>query len=356
MGKPAKHTPRTHARAGVPAVPTQTIFCGDNLAGLRRVPDGCVDLVYIDPPFNSNRDFETYWGEAREKRSFEDRHESTRAYIDFLRPRCAELARALKPTGSYYHHCDWHASHHVRVLLDQVFGADGFRSEIIWRRTNAKGLAFRGFANNHDTILYYTASADFTWNRPFTGHDPEYVARFYNHVEAGTGRRYTLSDLTNPNPDRPNLTYEWNGITRVWRWTRERMERAERAGLLHYTASGLPRHKRYLDEMKGQPVDTLWTDIPPLQAHSGERVGYPTQKPLALLERIVRASSNPGDVVLDAFCGCGTALVAAQQAGRSWIGIDVSPAACQIVADRLGRDCYLQKGKDFAVRDLPCVK
>src|SRR5262249_41764901 len=145
----------------------QTIYCGDNLELLRQFRDESVDLIYIDPPFNSNRVYETFWGETKEKRAFEDRHESTRAYIDFIMPRCKELARGLKKSGSFYYHCDWHASHYVKVMLDSIFGENGFRSEIIWRRNAAKGLAFKGFPNNHDTIFYYTASDDFTWNQPF---------------------------------------------------------------------------------------------------------------------------------------------------------------------------------------------
>jgi site-specific DNA-methyltransferase (adenine-specific) len=334
-------------------IDTRVIYCGDNLEQLRKLPDACVDLVYIDPPFNSNRNYEVFWGETKEKRSFEDRHASTAAYIDFMRPRCVELARVLKKTGSFYYHCDWHASHYVKVMLDQILGENNFQSEIIWRRVNAKGLAFKGFPNNHDTILFYGGGDELTWNRPFKEYDPAYIEKFYNHVEEGTGRRYTLSDLTNPNPDRPNLTYEWKGVKRVWRWTKDRMEEAEKAGILHYTSSGLPRHKRYLDEMQGMPIDTLWDDVPPIQAHSDERLGYPTQKPLALLDRIIKASSNENNIVLDAFCGCGTALVAAQSLKRQWIGIDVSPTACRVMADRLLKDCGLIEGKDFVVRDLP---
>jgi site-specific DNA-methyltransferase (adenine-specific) len=351
-------------KAGKPSalVDTRVVYCGDCLDQLASLPEKCVDLIYIDPPFNSNRNYEVFWGERKEKRAFEDRHASTQAYIDYMRPRCVQLKRVLKDTGSFYYHCDWHASHYVKVMLDQIFGQNGFRSEIIWRRTNAKGLAFTGFPNNHDTIFYYVGSDEFTWNRQFKEYNPEYVAKFYKNIEEGTGRRYTLSDVTNPNPDRPNLTYEWKGITRVWRWTRERMEDADKAGLLVYSSNGVPRHKRYLDEMHGMPIDTVWEDILPVQAHSDERLGYPTQKPLALLERIINASSNPNDIVLDAFCGCGTALVAAQNLGRQWIGIDVSPTACRVMAKRLRDVCKMKESEPlwrahrteaFVVRDLP---
>jgi site-specific DNA-methyltransferase (adenine-specific) len=253
----------------------------------------------------------------------------------------------LRNTGSLYFHCDRHASHHVRLMLDGLFGAERCRGEIVWRRTNAKGLAFRGFAHNHDTIFYYTAGPAFTWHRLFRPHDPDYVRRFYRHVEKGTGRHYRLSDLTNPNRDRPNLTYEWNGHLRVWRWTRSRMEQAQAQGLLHYTSTGLACQKRYLDEMRGRPIDSLWDDIPPVQAQAGERLGFPTQKPLALLERILRASSNPGDVVLDAFCGSGTTLVAAQKLRRRWLGMDLSPRACHLASRRLTAECHLVEGEGF---------
>jgi site-specific DNA-methyltransferase (adenine-specific) len=245
-------------------------------------------------------------------------------------------------------------------MLDQIFGENSFRSEVIWRRTNAKGLAFKGFPNNHDTIFYYVGSDEFTWNRQFKEYDPDYIKQFYRFTEEGTGRVYRLSDLTNPNPDRPNLTYEWNGHKRVWRWTKERMQEAHDKGIIHYSSTGLACQKRYLDEMQGQPIDTIWEDVLPVQAQSDERLGYPTQKPLALLERIINASSNPNDIVLDAFCGCGTALVAAENLGRQWIGIDVSPTACRVMAKRLRDVCHLREdenlwrnGRGFVVRDLP---
>ena len=335
----------------------QTIYCGDNLEKLRTMPSGFVDLVYIDPPFNSNRDYEVFWGDTREKRAFEDRHESNKAYIEFMRPRCVELHRVLKDTGSFYFHCDWHASHYVRVMLDQIFGANNFRSEIIWKRNAAKGLASKGFPNNHDTIFYYTVGIDFTWNRPFIPYVPDNLdsktANKYRHQDE-EGRVYRLDNLINPNPNRPNLTYEFLGVTKVWRWTKDRMEAAYRDGLVIQTRPGaVPQLKRYLDEQEGRPVDDVWADIPPVNSQAAERLGYPTQKPLPLLERIIQASTDPDDIVLDAFCGCGTALVAAQRLDRRWIGIDVSPTACRVMAERLEDDCNLKERRDFAVRDMP---
>ena len=223
----------------------------------------------------------------------------------------------------------------LRILLDTVFGHN-LRSEIVWRRTNAKGLAFKGYPNNFDTLFYYTKADGFTWNRPFRPHDPDYVEKFYRHIEPETGRRYQLADLVNPNKHRPNLTYEFLGVTRVWRWTKERMQAAYDGGLVVQSRKGaVPRLMRYLDEMQGTPVDTIWDDILPVQAQSPERIGYPTQKPLALLERIIEASSSPHGLVLDPFCGCGTAADAAAKLGRGYLGIDISAIAVRVMEQRL---------------------
>ena len=356
--------------------PPNNLYFGDNLDILRQhIADESVDLIYLDPPFNSNATYNVLFRErsgeesAAQITAFDDTwrwnieselayqdvitqqagkigdllaalrsflgQNDMMAYLTMMAQRMVELHRVLKPTGSIYLHCDTTASHYLKLLLDAVFGAENFRSEIIWRRTNAKGLAFKGYPRNHDVLLYYSKDANFSWNRPFRPYDDEYVARFYRYEEEDTGRRYTLGDLTNPNRNRPNLTYEWNGHLRVWRWTKERMQEAHDNGLIHYTSSGLGRQKRYLDEMQGNPVDTIWEDIKPIQAHAQERLGYPTQKPEALLERIINASSNEGDVVLDPFCGCGTAVAAAERLNRRWIGIDITHLAITLIRHRL---------------------
>ncbi|MCE0523592.1 MAG: restriction endonuclease [Methylacidiphilales bacterium] len=343
---------------------TRLIYCGDNLEQLPKLPAACVDLIYIDPPFNSNRNYEVFWSETKEKRAFEDRHESTRAYIDYMRPRCVELARVLKKTGSFYYHCDWHASHYVKAMLDQIFGENNFQNEIIWRRNLAKGLALTGFPNNHDTLFYYGGGGPLTFHRPYDPYDAdnldEKTSSKYCHRDPD-GRIYRLDNLVNPNPNRPNLTYEFMGVKRVWRWTKNRMEEALAQGIVVQTKPGaVPQLKRYLDEQEGRPFDSVWTDIPPINSQAKERLGYPTQKPLALLDRIINASSNPNDIVLDAFCGCGTALVAAHKLKRQWIGIDISPTACRVMAKRLRDVCGLPEkeplwkiGRGFVVRDLP---
>ena len=354
-------------------VANRTIFIRDNLEVMRGVNSASVDLIYLDPPFNSKRMFEAPIGSQAAGASFkdawtlddvkeewvtqiEDEHpalahiitaagkahsEGMQAYLTWMTVRLMEMHRLLKPTGSIYLHCDPTAAHYLKALLDSVFGPENFRSEITWRRTNSKGLSFKSYPNNHDTLFYYSKGDQFTWNRSYRPHDREYVEQFYRHVEPQTGRRYRLSDLTNPNKDRPNLTYEWNGHMRVWRWTKERMQEAHDRGIIHYSSTGLASQRRYLDEMQGNPVDTIWDDIKPVQAQSKERTGYPTQKPLALLERIIKASSNEGDVVLDPFCGCATACIAAERLGRQWIGIDISEKAYDLVIDRMRREVSL---------------
>ena len=361
----------------MPEFKPNTLYYGDNLQVLRDFPSECVDLIYLDPPFNSNRNYNVLFKESAgveaeaQIQAFEDTwhwgiegtttwdtynqivqkqdevgrmlqafvqalgHNDVTAYLTMMAPRLIELRRVLKPTGAIYLHCDPTASHYLKVVMDSVFGATNSRTDIVWRRTNAKGLAFKGFPRDHDTLLYYTKEAKFTWNRPFVAYDPAYVEKFYRFVEEGTGRRYRLSDLTNPNRDRPNLTYEWKGHVRVWRWTKQRMEEAEQHGIIQYSSTGLAAQKRYLDEMQGQPVDSIWDDIEPVQAHSKERLGYATQKPEALLERVISASSNEGDVILDPFCGCGTAVVAAHRLGRKWIGIDITYLAVDLMQNRL---------------------
>ena len=343
----------------------RTIWTGDNLDILRGINSESVDLIYLDPPFNSNRNYAAPVGSAAAGAAFKDtwtlsdldvawmgliadeqpamykvleaagltHGKGMQSYLCMMAVRLLEMRRVLKDTGSIYLHCDPTASHYLKLLMDSIYANDNFRSEITWRRANAKGLAFKGYPNNADILLYYSLSDEFAWNRPFLPHDPEYVEKFYRHVDPDSGRRYRLGDLTNPNRDRPNLTYEWNGHTRVWRWTRERMQEADEKGLIHYSSTGLANQKRYLDEMSGVPVDTIWDDIP--QVLGNERVGYPTQKPLALLDRIIKASSNKDDVVLDPFCGCATACVAAENLERRWIGIDISPKAVELVNVRL---------------------
>lgn len=368
--------------------PTNVLYYGDNLEILRRyLPDESVDLVYLDPPFNSNRDYNVIFKDESGRRSdaqlvaFEDtwhwgpdaestyeylantaRHEGRvpdnvstiiaalrhgiganqmMAYLVEMAARLVELRRVLKPTGSLYLHCDPTASHYLKVVLDAIFGPERFVSEIVWQRTMAKGLVTRALPTNHDVLLCYGRSESATWNldSALVSYDPEDLdaktEQKYSLRDAG-GRRYQLTSLLNPNPERPNLTYEFLGVTRVWRWTKQRMEAAHAAGLVVQTKPGaVPRFKRFLDEQRGKSIGDVWTDIPPLNSQARERLGYPTQKPVALLERVIAMSSNPGDVVLDPFCGCGTALVAAEKLGRKWVGIDITYLSIAVMKARL---------------------
>ncbi|MCE5280371.1 MAG: DNA methyltransferase [Planctomycetaceae bacterium] len=361
-------TPQAAQAAKKPSslVDTRVIYCGDNLDQLRKLPDQCVDLIYIDPPFNSNRNYEVFWGETKEKRAFDDRHASTAAYIDFMRPRCVELARVLKKTGSFYYHCDWHASHYVKVMLDQILGENNFVNEIIWKRQSSHNDSKQGskhYGRLHDSIFFYTGgSDDYVWNQLYEPYADDYIETFYSNVEPETGRRFQYGDLTAPGgASKGNPHYEFLGVTRYWRYCQEKMEELHRAGKIEFRPKGkVPRLKRYLDEAKGMPVQSVWTDIRPLSNFGREALGYPTQKPVGLLERIIKTSSNPNDIVLDAFCGCGTALVAAETLGRQWIGIDISPTACRVMAKRLRDVCRVKEdeklwqiGRGFVVRDLP---
>jgi DNA modification methylase len=356
------------------------LYYGDNIDVLRRyIPDESVDLIYLDPPFNSQQDYnvlfaerdgtqaeaqikafgDTWRWDQGSARAYEETIEKgtervaqvmrafrtfvgesdMMAYLAMMAPRLVDLHRVLKSTGSLYLHCDPTASHYLKLLLDAVFGPERFRNEIIWKRADPKGHAFTRFPSTHDVIFYYTKSDRYVWNPQYATYDASYLSSHYSNVEAGSGRRYTLSDCTNPNKNRPNLTYDWHGVTKVWRWTRERMQRMHDEGRLVYTKSGAPRYKRYLDEMPGTPVTTLWDDIPFLNSQAQERLGYPTQKPEALLERIISASSNVGDVILDPFCGCGTSVAAAQKLGRRWMGIDITHLAISLIRTRL-HDTY----------------
>ncbi len=354
---------------------TNTLYYGDNLKVLRQyLADKSVDLVYLDPPFNSNQDYNVLFKErdgtrsAAQVKAFKDTwywdEEASRAYhetvarggrvSDFLQAfhtflgfndmlaylsmmaeRLLELRRVLKDTGSIYLHCDPTASHYLKLLMDAVFGPTSFRNEITWKRYSGHGNVSRRFGSVHDIILFYAKGERSTWNPQYTEYDQEYVEGYFTQIEPETGRRYASQNATNPNANRPNLTYEWNGHTRVWKWTRARMQQLHDEGRIVYSANGFARLKQYLDESKGPVLQDWWGDIASLQTSTSERLGYPTQKPEALLERIILASSSPGDVVLDPFCGCGTTVAVAQRLRRRWIGIDITCLAINLMRRRL---------------------
>lgn len=355
------------------------LYYGDNLDVLRRhINDEAIDLVYLDPPFNSNASYNVLFAErdgtqaaARIKafedtwrwdqgaaRAFEDTVEAggrvsqalqafrtflgdsdMMAYLAMMAPRLFELRRVLKPTGSLYLHCDPTASHYLKMLLDAVFGPRNFRNEIIWKRAHAHSDARQGskhFGRITDTLLFYAKGPDSTWNPQFAPYDEEYIQRDYRRVDPD-GRRYRIDNLQGPGgAAKGNPYYEVMGVKRHWRYSKEKMAELVRQGRVVQTRPGaVPQYKRYLDEMPGVPIQNLWADLRVLSNRSKEMLGYPTQKPEALLERIVRASSNEGDVVLDPFCGCGTTIAAAQKLKRRWIGIDITNLAITLIRSRL---------------------
>ncbi|EFH79607.1 DNA methyltransferase [Ktedonobacter racemifer] len=361
------------------AITENTLFYGDNFDILREYfIDECVDLIYLDPPFNSNRNYNVLFKDEHGSDSeaqitaFEDtwhwtvatehtyyhilNHSSDKvvemitalrafigtnqmmAYLVMMTARLIELHRVLKPTGSLYLHCDPTASHYLKIILDTIFGAQNFRNEIIWKRTSSHGNVTTTYGDVTDTILYYSRGGKPVWNQVYIPYTQKHIESSFTHVDSD-GRRYTTSDLRNPGY-RPNLIYDYKGYKphpNGWAVSREKMEEYDRQGRLWFPSNkdGRIRLKRYLDESPGHRVQNLWDDIPPISSQAAERLGYPTQKPLALLERIIAASSNPGCVILDPFCGCGTAIAAAQKLERKWIGIDVTHLSIALQKYRL---------------------
>ena len=378
------------------------LFYGDNLHVLReQIADESVDLIYLDPPFNSKRDYNLlfktpkqpakasasgkpaptadkleadtlysdaqitafedtwHWNDVAERefdeilkcsntdvselmkalRSFLKQNDML-AYLTMMCNRLLELHRVLKPTGSLYLHCDPTASHYLKLVLDGVFGKESYRSEVIWKRTSAHSSANR-FGPVHDTIFFYAKSNQCCWNPQFQPYDETYLSEFYTHVDSD-GRRWRRSDLTGAGTRNGETGLVWRGIEvtkkgRHWAQPPSELDKLDKAGKIHWPAKdgGMPMLKRYLDEQSGVPLQDVWIDINPMHNLSDERLGYPTQKPLALLERIIRASSNEGDVVLDPFCGCGTAVHAAEKLSRRWVGIDITHLSIGLIERRM---------------------
>ena len=381
---------------------TNRLFYGDNLDVLRNreyFPDACVDLVYLDPPFNSNANYNILFkspagaGSDAQIEAFEDswhwndsaeaafdavlRSGNTKvadmlvamigylgrndmmAYLAMMAVRLIELHRVLKPTGSLYLHCDPTASHYLKILLDGVFGPQQFLNEITWKRTFAHGSAKR-FGPVHDTILFYSKNGHNRWQDLKVGHDDTYVSKHFRYVDEARGERFQAISLTGAGTRKGESGEPWRGIdpTKVGRhWavpraivakeglevisTAAALEALDGAGRIYWPAveGGTPRLKWFVSDLDGARLGDVWTDIPPISAQAKERLGYPTQKPLALLERIIAASSNPGDVVLDPFCGCGTAVDAAEKLGRRWLGIDITHLSISLIEKRM-KDRY----------------
>ena len=374
----------------------KTIFTRDNIDVLRGFNSECVDLIYLDPPFNSNKNYSAPIGSKAAGAAFKDtwtlsdldtawmgliadEHPSLYAtlaaaglshgkrmqsYLCMMAVRLLEMKRILKPTGSIYLHCDPTASHYLKAVMDSIFGAANFQNEIVWRRHSGRSGGNQ-FGRVHDIILFYSRSEDHTWNMQHLPHDPRYVKRTYRHEDEHG--RFRVGDLTAAGTSDGESGSPWRGVDpsargRHWLtptkggmndfiiennlipgWPDEypsvhaRLDALDAAGLIFWPSKedGMPGLKRYLESTKGPEADDVITDIKRLEANSKERVGYPTQKPLALVERIIKASSNPGDVVLDPFCGCATTCIAAETLGRKWAGIDISPRAAELVTYRL---------------------
>ena len=365
---------------------TNQLYYGDNLDILRNhIPDESIDLIYIDPPFNSNQAYNVIfsetdgsssqaqiqafedtwrWGETTEQvyhelvvtaphllvetiKSFRGFLTETNlmAYLVMMALRLVELHRVLKPTGSFYLHCDPTASHYLKIILDQIFGVQNFRNEIVWARTNAHNMKARYYSKIHDLLLFYSKGDGYTWNKQYTEYSDAQLSRYKTDEN---GRLYTGRDLT-MSTVMESRNFEWRGAQppahRSWGASLEQLEEWYAAGRILLKKDGTPRLdglKVYLDELPGKQIPSIWNDIPRIGNTSKERLGYPTQKPLALLERVIKTSSNEGDVVLDAFAGCGTTIEAAATLNRQWIGIDITHLAVALLkyrlADALGDD------------------
>lgn len=361
------------------------LFYGDNLEVLRsEIKDESVDLIYLDPPFNSQANYnvlfkapsgeqshaqieafeDTWHWSGSAERAFDEVIQGTNtdaaemlramrsflhendmmAYLAMMAVRLSELYRVLKPNGSLYLHCDPTASHYIKILMDAIIGAVAFRNEIVWKRTSTHSDS-KSWSRVADYLLFYTKSDEFIWNTPRVPLSEEYRADKYRFDDDDGRGLYRLDNMTSPNP-RPRMTYVWKGFPpppKGWRFEKPTMKRLDEEGRIWYPTdsdgsidtSKRPQFKRYLADMEGGVMGTVWTDIAPINSQAQERLGYPTQKPLALLERIIAASSNEGDTILDPFCGCGTAIHAAQKLNREWIGIDITHLAISLIEKRL---------------------
>lgn len=375
-----------------------TLYYGDNLDWLTNdkvFPAAFVDLVYLDPPFNSNRNYnvlfkgkagheaqaqihaftdtwewsEEEYGKVRRSQRVPSKVKDAleamvgltgkndlTGYLVMMAPRLAELHRVLKPTGSLYLHCDTTASHYLKLLLDAVFGVENYRNEITWKRTTGRSHTnhdSKRWGDMTDIILFYARSEQTPLKMLHRTNNASYIASSFTHKDPD-GRLYMIDNLASPSP-RLNLMYEYKGYkppAKGWAVSREKMEQWDVEGRLHFptSTSGRIRRKRYLDELEGETIQNLWDDINAIGSQAKERLGYPTQKPLALLRRIIEASSNAGDIVLDPFCGCGTAVVAAEELNRHWLGIDITSLAIGVVEKRI---VAVHPDANFVVQGLP---
>jgi DNA modification methylase len=406
-----------------PTLKSNHLYYGDNLTIMRTMPNACVDLIYLDPPFNSQRNYNLIykkltglpvpeqeeafcdaWDMDAEKEEMarrmpivlreygvdEDlvlfwkawidalRHTQPRllAYLIYMSYRLFEMKRVLKPTGSLYLHCDPNASHYIKVIMDGVFGHNSFRNEVIWRRTGAHGRAKR-WGPIHDVLLFYTKSDSYTWNRVYQQYDQSYLDNFYKFTD--NSGRYRLVTLDGPGTRTGSSGQPWHGVDptekgRHWELppdralpesfihpegysemsVQERLDVLEKANLIYWPPKGkVPQYKRYLEVSEGNPVQDIIWDIRPIGSQAEERLGYPTQKPIALLKRLIEVSSNEGDILFDPFCGCGTAVYAAHLLNRKWIGCDIAILSVRLVRDVLLKRYGLKEDEHYTISGVP---
>jgi len=335
------------------------LLLGDNLEVLKTLESENVDLIYLDPPFFSNRNYEIIWGDAGEIRSFQDQWSGgIEYYIAWLKERVEEMYRVLKSTGSIFLHCDWHANAEIKVfILNRIFGEQNFKGEIVWQRHNAHNDAKKKLAVLKDTIWYYSKSKTITYHPVYSAYEQKYIQEAYKHKDEKG--QYRLDNLANPSRMNPQGLYDYKGYkppVNGWRCALTTLQKWDEEGLIHFpkNPAGRLAFKRYLDENKGNLCGDIWADIPNVQAHAKERIGYPTQKPEALLERIIKMASNQHEVVLDPFVGSGTTVVVAERLQRHWIGIDQSEQAVRVSRMRLQqqREELLREVPDFTARTL----
>jgi DNA modification methylase len=381
-----------------------TLYYGDNLDVLRRyIADESVDLIYLDPPFKSDQDYNILFQEqdgsrsASQIRAFEDTWQwdqaaaaayqavveaggqvslamqafrtvlgesNMLAYLSMMAPRLVELRRCLKPTGNIYLHCDPTASHFLKILMDAVFSVRNYRNEIVWRRTTGR-KSEKQFGRVHDVLLFYANSTNNCWNPSVVPHDLENL-RGHDIMRDAAGTPCRVSDLSGAGQGPARIFGDKGEISppsgRHWMFDQDGINRLLAEGRIIFSARGSPRLRTHIADLPGISVTDVWTDIEPINSAATERLGYPTQKPEALLERIIEASSNVGDVVLDPFCGCGTAIAVAQRLGRGWIGIDVTYLAISLMKHRLHSaygdaitEAYAVVGEPVSVTDAAAL-
>lgn len=334
-----------------------TIWKGESIPILKNISQEIFNLIYLDPPFFTNRRF----GIAKNSKIiFDDLWEKgINEYLDFMNDTLIHTHRILKKTGLLFLHCDYHASHYLKVELDKIFGVKNFRNEIIWKRHNSQNNAKQGakiFGRIHDTIFVYSKTQGYVWNQPYGKYPEKYLKRTYNKIDDLTGEKFAYGDLTGPGgASKGNPCYEFLGIKRHWRYNKEKMLRLLKEGRIIQTKPGtVPKFKRFLTEMKGVPLSDIWFDISNVQTTSKNAVFYPTQKPIELLERIIQCSTNEGDLVLDPFCGSGTTMLAAYAMKRNFVGIDKNPEAIKVSIKRL-HELGITK-KELVVKELIAPK